>query len=203
MAFTHGVTTCYAFSVKKDDLLRGYTSHYGVKYRCLEFDIPRASGISQCSPQKLCSKDWLFTNPDREGTSHPYGGYLLLLLCSSITLIFIPLLLMLTILLRYCLGESVSSIQMEWKILSEREKAFVLPLLGAMLFGLYFMWAIPFCTGVFQFRRDEWPHLNREGPITFDVDCQAVHVALSPWAYYLDVGQVNRAFRIARMWFNA
>jgi hypothetical protein len=44
---------------------------------------------------------------------------------------------------------------------------------------------------------------NRDGPVAYDLDCQALHVYLSPWRHYLDVDDYQRGLRIARMWLNA
>jgi len=44
---------------------------------------------------------------------------------------------------------------------------------------------------------------NREGPFVFHSECNALHVPLSPWRDYLDISEYARAFRIAKMVFNA
>ncbi|KAF4951399.1 hypothetical protein FSARC_12929 [Fusarium sarcochroum] len=45
--------------------------------------------------------------------------------------------------------------------------------------------------------------MDREGPVVADEACSVVHVGLSPWRYYLDIGDFARALRIAKVWFNA
>lgn len=48
----------------------------------------------------------------------------------------------------------------------------------------------------------DWVPMNREATVAYDVDCHALHIAISPWKLYLDLGDDNRAWRIARSWFN-
>lgn len=43
---------------------------------------------------------------------------------------------------------------------------------------------------------------GREGPFTVLWECDAVHVFLSPWRYYLDVDEYQRGVRVAQMWFS-
>ncbi|OTB10255.1 hypothetical protein K445DRAFT_256410 [Daldinia sp. EC12] len=45
--------------------------------------------------------------------------------------------------------------------------------------------------------------VNREAPLVADLTCNAVHVGLSTWRYYLDVDEYARALRIITSWFNA
>ncbi|KAI1358582.1 hypothetical protein F5Y08DRAFT_333008 [Xylaria arbuscula] len=42
-------------------------------------------------------------------------------------------------------------------------------------------------------------HSNPEAPVVVDTYCQAVHVGLSTWRYYLDVDQETRALRLAKL----
>ncbi|KAI1414580.1 hypothetical protein F5Y13DRAFT_17748 [Hypoxylon sp. FL1857] len=44
---------------------------------------------------------------------------------------------------------------------------------------------------------------DREAPVVANTACNAVHVGLSNWRYYLDVSIYSRALRIAKAWFNA
>jgi hypothetical protein len=43
---------------------------------------------------------------------------------------------------------------------------------------------------------------GREGAVAFNSDCNALHVNVSPWRYYLDV-EYDLPLRVARMWFNS
>ncbi|GIJ89413.1 hypothetical protein Asppvi_008353 [Aspergillus pseudoviridinutans] len=46
-----------------------------------------------------------------------------------------------------------------------------------------------------------WNQRHADSWVAFDTECRAVHVALSPWRFYLDVDKYARALRIARLWF--
>jgi hypothetical protein len=43
--------------------------------------------------------------------------------------------------------------------------------------------------------------IKPDAAVAFDWECQAVHVALSPWRFYTDV-KYEQGLRIAKMWFN-
>lgn len=43
---------------------------------------------------------------------------------------------------------------------------------------------------------------HREGAVTFDWECNALHVTMSSWRYYLDV-DYELPVRAAKMWFNS
>jgi hypothetical protein len=51
--------------------------------------------------------------------------------------------------------------------------------------------------------RSTWQEWHRETSVAFDLDCQAVHIAISPWRQYLDVNGFSRATPVAKTWFNA
>lgn len=44
--------------------------------------------------------------------------------------------------------------------------------------------------------------IKPDAAVNFNWKCQAVHVALSPWRFYLDV-KYEQGLRIAKMWFNS
>ena len=67
--------------------------------------------------------------------------------------------------------------------------------LALLLFGTSRSWIGPF------FHPLRGP--EHEGPLAFDRECQAVHIMVSPWRWYLDIDTYNREMRIARMWLNA
>lgn len=47
--------------------------------------------------------------------------------------------------------------------------------------------------------------VGREAPVVADMNCNAVHVGLSNWRYYLDLGDnvSARTLRILKAWFGA
>lgn len=53
--------------------------------------------------------------------------------------------------------------------------------------------------GIIQYW-DEW---NRQASVAYDFDCQAVHIAISPWRQYLDIDGFGRTLRVVKAWFNA
>lgn len=43
----------------------------------------------------------------------------------------------------------------------------------------------------------------QESVVVFDATCKVVHVAMSPWRQYIDVGFQGQALRVVKLWFNA
>jgi hypothetical protein len=48
-----------------------------------------------------------------------------------------------------------------------------------------------------------WKAWDRSAAVTYDLDCRAVHVAVSPWLQYLDVPNHGWEQRIVKMLFNS
>ncbi len=190
IAFTHFAATWYAFVVKYPDWFFYRDSYTGVKYGCLENDIPRASGISRCSPQLLCSKDWLFTYPRGPLGTDGLGAHLASFLFFLLSLGFVC---------QPFFRRLLSNVGEVDKLTNwgSYNVAMLFPSAG------FVVYTIAIGALIVSYRIEVWPRHDRDAQITFDVDCQAVHVALSSWSYFLDVARLNRDWRIARIWFNA
>lgn len=171
------------------------------QYRCLEAEIPNAPGTSACSPQQLCSKTWLFKSWKFQDltndwtawkvTSH-YAGIFIM---SSFAAWGVPLILILHEYGRsYLTGGPRPEKWYKWRLVLN---------LTVILSLTYVVVAcvINASPAFAAVMRDDG--MNREAVLAFDVDCTAVHVALSEWRYFLDVGNHNRARRVAKMWLNA
>jgi hypothetical protein len=189
-ALLQWIATCYAFHVKRDEMYHGDVEY--PKYRCLESAISQAPGISRCSPQQLCSKKWLFSNDwwiSRTPWDSARGHYRLWFFVVSIA----PF------------GFAI------WSLYSSRGRRVLnfnySKTIGFILFAtsiplLFILMLVQSETVLSGFFNPTHPP-NREGPVAYDLDCQAVHVYLSPWRNYLDVDDFQRGLRIARMWLNA
>lgn len=46
-----------------------------------------------------------------------------------------------------------------------------------------------------------WNQRKADALVAYDVECHVVHVALSPWRFYLDVNRYARRLRDVRLWF--
>ncbi|KAF2678342.1 hypothetical protein K458DRAFT_395152 [Lentithecium fluviatile CBS 122367] len=73
--------------------------------------------------------------------------------------------------------------------------------------GRFVVWAVAFVAlahiTVLSDNFNSANEANREGPVAYDVQCNALHVPFSPWKYFLDVGDSGRAMRVPKMWLNA
>lgn len=195
--------TCYAMQIKWGDII-GKSNGSDLKYRCLDSEIAEAPGTSLCTPQKLCSMDWLFSNaewvtgPVNAGAIHnptppqfiAFGG----LVFSISVFIFMSLV------YSSVFGSGLSLLDFDSTSAQGKLKyfgAFVAPF--GILLGIMLWYSVSVLEDFFN-----PPYkANREGPVAYDVQCQAVHVLVSPWKYYLDVDDDYRALRIVRAWFNA
>ncbi|CAG7558128.1 unnamed protein product [Fusarium equiseti] len=51
--------------------------------------------------------------------------------------------------------------------------------------------------------RQYWDVYIREGRVSYDVNCHAIHVHMSPWRGLFDVDNENRVLRVMRPWFQS
>jgi hypothetical protein len=190
VALVQWIATCYAIHVTRDVMY--FEDGEYPKYRCLESAISQAPGTSLCSPQQLCSKDWLFSN-DSWSSWTPWdeaqANYIKWFYVLSIAAFAFPIQS-----LRSSRGRSLLNFS------TSEVTSFML--FGAPFTFLFFAMLSQSQDVLSEFNNPTYPP-NREGPVAYDVDCQALHVYLSPWKFYLDVDGYNRALRIARMWLNA
>ncbi|KAI0445001.1 hypothetical protein F4803DRAFT_509829 [Xylaria telfairii] len=160
-------------------------------YNCAESMITQASGTAQCSAQRLCSDAALLGNlpfvyTDTEqvisGASVVVFGLLSLTALQPIV---------------YATWLSIEGAD-SW---SEKFKeGDIEPLVGSVVAGLSgaVFSGIAAAIGVYLLL-----DTNREAPIVADPYCNAVHVGLSSWRYYLDLEPENRTLRIVKSFFNA
>jgi hypothetical protein len=178
------------------------------KYSCLESLIPTAPGTSNCSSIDLCAKHWLFTDPEfgvmvsdrslnySEPVQMYVGSFSLLSVTAFLTFAVIG-----------AKGACRAWNNSGWgkrtshsmdDIIRFARKYLALGTLGVLPCIVLLMIFSTLGTIV-----STWQEWQRETSIAFDLDCQAVHIAISPWRQYLDVNGFSRAARIAKTWFNA
>ncbi|KAH6640611.1 hypothetical protein F5144DRAFT_599297 [Chaetomium tenue] len=172
-------------------------------YDCLESAVAAAPGSSPCSAAELCSKTPLFRNDDFRyvDTFQAGGRYSLLAFFWTWTLMaVIPFIFMLI----GWLGSKLAGDS------AERMKEDARYLWRVVNLGPHFYIAfatficIGFSTAYAVHMLQTWDGTrNREGPFRFHEECNAVHVALSPWRNFLDLSEYSRAYRIVKMVFVA
>ncbi|KAK2468307.1 hypothetical protein H9L39_19953 [Fusarium oxysporum f. sp. albedinis] len=199
LALIQFALTCYAMQIKWGDIIRKPNGS-DLKYRCLESEIAEAPGTSLCTPQKLCSMDWLFSNAEwvtgRDAIYNPtppqfiaFGGLT----------ISIAMFVFMSLVISSIFGSGPRLLDFDSTRAQGKLKyfaAFVAPY--GFLLGIMLWYSVSVLEDFFS-----PPYkANHEGPVAYDVQCQAVHILVSPWKYYLDVDDSNRVLRIVRAWFN-
>jgi hypothetical protein len=160
------------------------------QYDCLEDQIETAPGSTTCSPDQICSKEWLFGDPGfsrQDVTLTMYiiqMYYFLVFLYMSVAGLF-------TLMTLWNPARWAHNIQIKLP------KIFVLSVIVAVAGALMFGFGAAIILGA------GWGKLNREGTVAYDLDCHALHVTISPWRYYMDVSDVTRPLRILKTYFNA
>ncbi|KAK8039854.1 hypothetical protein PG993_008265 [Apiospora rasikravindrae] len=179
------------------------------KYDCLASGIAAAPGSSSCTAVQLCSKAWLFTNPDFQSQDDRTALMFYKIAVWYAVALFPAFLCSTTVfaVLRYWYPrkwEWVCDKVVESKAGDGREYTQWLRYALFMLqryFGL--VYAVPFFTGTppkFDFKETDPAGL---ATVAYDFRCRAVHVGISPTYSYLDINAYARSLRIVRQWFNA
>lgn len=192
--FAQWCATIHAFRLQDREVFQ--------RYDCLPSAIDTAPGVSSCSAEELCSKTWLFSNPDMLSNDDETAlkfyriPAIMALATYPLSLIWLAS--------RHLLGKSYWTPQKlrEWFGENGVDRMSSMIRLGsALLFGYFgICYAIPiFTSPTLSFDFDA---LGGPATLAYDLGCRAVHVGVSPRFYYLDV-EYGRALRIARMWFNA
>ncbi|KAI0523938.1 hypothetical protein F5B22DRAFT_592554 [Xylaria bambusicola] len=158
-------------------------------YDCVESMV---TGTAQCSAQRLCSDAPLL------GNMPFYWDFLEHMISQGSVALFVILSLVaiqpfVLATWRYYIGGAYS-----WSELFKRVD--IGPIAGpatASIFGAFFT-GIAASVGVYLLT-----HTDREAPIVASPYCNAVHVGLSTWRYYLDLDPNSRALRIVKAFFNA
>lgn len=160
-------------------------------YDCVQSQIDAAPGASTCSATEICSRNWLFVDPLYQFTGqfdHQYSVLAVWLIFSMLTMAALsPVYIMAT---AFCSRGSSPLSDLRWAdpgpiaILSLL--SFCEILVGGLLIGDI--------VARLSFR----PYAS----VTLDWECQAIHVGMSSWRYYIDV-HYGQGWRIVKMWFNS
>ncbi|KAF6818679.1 hypothetical protein CPLU01_13256 [Colletotrichum plurivorum] len=153
-------------------------------YDCVQDLISNTTSVPGCSAQELCSDSMLLSNPyfswdfmERQVMLGALGCFVLLTATA-----LSPLLCILS-------GKKE-------KVL-ERD---IRPILGPAFTGFFAAVVSGMALAVLIQLNN---HMARAGPLVVKEACRTVHVGLSPWRYYLDVGSdYAKAIRIIKIWFN-
>lgn len=162
-------------------------------YDCVQSQIITSPGTTTCSPEQICSRNWLFVDAGfqpRYGYDNADLGAWLLLLGSTLAAMAPVALAGIVWIAREKSPDLSPQNMFRW--------ADVGPV--AVLSALSIFEIIIGCILVNEIvkRLD----LTPDAAVNFDWECQAVHVALSPWRFYLDV-RYEQGLRLAKMWFNS
>ncbi|EIT79550.1 hypothetical protein AO1008_01909 [Aspergillus oryzae 100-8] len=162
-------------------------------YDCVQSQIDAAPGTSTCSATQICSRNWLCVD---------LGFHLLYLNANpliAIGLIFLALTLLalspLAMMIFACFLRDKSPSLSPRSMLRWADPG---PIAIISLLSVFEI--ITGCILVV----DMVKRLNYtpDATVAFDWECQAIHVALSPWKYYIDL-DYERGWRIAKLWFNS
>lgn len=153
-------------------------------YDCVESLISNTTSVSGCSAQELCSDSMLLSNPyffwDIMERWAMYAALFCFIVLTAIALS--PLLCILR-------GKREKVLERDMR-----------PILGPAITG--FFAAIVSGMALFVISKLD-NSMARAGPFVVKEACRTVHVGLSPWRYYLDVGSdYAKAIRILKAWFN-
>ena len=162
-------------------------------YDCVQSQIDAAPGTSTCSATQICSRNWLFVDLGFHLlylNANPLLAIGLMFLALTIAALWPLLAMVVTCFLRDKDPSLSPRSMLRWADLG--------PI--AFLSLLSFFEIITGCVLVV----DMVKRLNGtpDATVAFDWDCQAIHVALSPWKYYIDV-DYERGWRLTKLWFNS
>ncbi|KAI0533214.1 hypothetical protein GGR58DRAFT_487656 [Xylaria digitata] len=178
------------------------------KYDCLYSSIASAPGSSLCAAEQLCSKRWLFSNPDftSEDTQTATVFYMIAVYYA---IVVYPIYLFLSAApkaIRRWFPHRIEQLRSwVWFLDSEEGGHAELQVFRLALFGLFgylgLFYSIPFFTSP-DFKID-FRENSSWSTLAYDLSCRAVHVGISPTYFYLDINAFARNVRIAKMLFNA
>lgn len=186
----------YVVYLQQDDMLN--RRNIIRRYDCADTFFQGASGVSYCSLQQLCGKDWLFSDAGvRSDMDVPVIGYFLAYMVLTFGLLF-PF-------VYWLIPSTVAMCKRKWKRVFDpselkramRETEPFAVLLPVLVLTVFYGVMLLIHLGI------HWDESNREAGLAYDMECRAVHVPLSQWKQYLDLEAYNRPLRIAKMWFNA
>ncbi|KAI1650744.1 uncharacterized protein F4817DRAFT_368116 [Daldinia loculata] len=191
------IASCVVFGLYYGDIVSMFGRGRYARYDCHEDRIDAAPGASSCSSAELCSKDWLLGDPGFEQSVY-YGDLLVAIFWISTVVALAPIL--------GLVFEGFRRLYRDQDFFPSKTSRFLKKWssnasLEFVLLGLFFaVFVLDILTIVDIFR--ETGDNDRAGTFAFDLSCRAVHVSLSPWKYFLDINEFERAFKIAKTWFN-
>ncbi|KAI0804299.1 hypothetical protein GGR55DRAFT_328383 [Xylaria sp. FL0064] len=181
--------TIHILAVGRSDAFQNGGIYQG--YDCTEAMTGERLGTAQCSAQRLCSDAALL------GNMPFYWDFLEQLITQGCVTLFVVL--------------SVVALQpfvfASWRFIggayswSEQfKRTDIGPSAGPAIAGIFgaFYTGIAASVGVYLLT-----HTNREAPFVADPYCNAVHVGLSTWRYYMDLDLNDRTLRIVKAFLNA
>jgi len=202
-AIIHWIATLHFLNIRWGDLrIVDWQGDLFPRYDCLESQISNSTGTSLCSPEKLCAKTWLFSDPGF-GLS---GNDLIESVWIFYMFVFFLLSFAAWLPSLYIIGRRFWNILDDGDPLTPREKAKEVVILsfavGACV-GLFLLFILTIGIGVLAYIADHWKSWDTAATVTYDMECEAVHVALNPWMQYLDVKGVGFPLRVVNLLFNA
>ncbi|KAK4497103.1 hypothetical protein PRZ48_011553 [Zasmidium cellare] len=211
LTFIHFLATIYIFANY------GPQEHFDCtglrpRYKCLEAQLRPAPGTSVCSAQELCGKEWLLSDPGFAPSERfkPTPAALMLgegvlvlymmVVSFAAILSFSPLYVLAYSYFAYVVIEdSQGSFTALFKHNWEKAKLPSTTALIAVMWLGTVITAIVMAVGL----NGTWDIWDREAPVAYDIQCRALHIAMSPWRLYFDVNGYGRTMRIVSMLFNA
>ncbi|KAK4867699.1 hypothetical protein LT330_001209 [Penicillium expansum] len=195
LAAAQWIASLYVIHV---NLPSGMATRWGLRapnpsYDCVQSQIDAAPGASTCSATQICSRNWLFVDPGFEPAyQHSDSMIAIWTIFIALTIAALsPLFFMACACFER--GNSPSSSPRSMLRWADPGPVIILSILS--IFEI-----ITGCILVDDIVKRL--SVTPEAAVTFDWECQAIHVALSPWRYYIDV-DYERGWRIAKLWFNS
>ncbi|KAI1802763.1 hypothetical protein F4811DRAFT_527830 [Daldinia bambusicola] len=215
MALLQWCATIYALRVHWDFYhiqanLRGqgHETYVINKYDCMQSEIESAPGRSVCSAEALCSKRGFFTSPEFnvDATSrYSTVAYTVLILYG---IVIYPFTLVLFLLSRCFSGDDDEEVASRESLATKSKSGSSIASLHLFLLVIFSIAGLAYGIWMLVVGSLKWDFerlaIGDRGTITWNPNCTAVHVNVSPEWFYLDidVDGYNRARRIAGLWFN-
>lgn len=159
-------------------------------YDCVQSQIDAAPGASTCSATEICSRNWLFVDPMYQFTGdHQYSIFAVWFIFSMLTFAILTPVFVMTVGL-FERGNSSPLNYLRWGDPGPIAILSFLSFCEIVVGGLLIEDIVD--------RLSLRPYAS----VTLDWECQAIHVGMSSWRYYIDV-HYGQGWRIAKMWFNS
>ncbi|KAL4904642.1 hypothetical protein BDW74DRAFT_154311 [Aspergillus multicolor] len=170
------------------------TTFVNDRYTCLTDNTSAWPGTSTCTAEQLCSKSWLFGNSDFRTLGYqPTTMPIALFATSTLMVLLYPLELLVAKTFNLFSPGTMSAKSIKLF------KHFFSPMSGLALWAVVTVGFATY-TGVASVGT-KFSAVHRDAPIAIDYLCTAVNVGVSPWRYYLDISEYERALRIVMLWF--